>query len=1147
MLLNRKLIIAVLTLGLMLSFGSAAIGYDDNENYTPKVIDLGINQQGYNQFDAEVNVRTTGVSRPTNFDQAVNPLHPNFASPERICEDLRYDDNHAYYWSIPDSYATTHWAQRMTPEFGCTLISATVAVAQENGTPGLTIQVYSDAGGYPDVLVGSWDIPNASLPPLGFYGYLTVDISASNLGGAASMDDYVFAAGEDFHIAATVTGGGTVGVETLKFYSDDATNPTDRASEFMGGFWYLMVDDWGFPGNFEMIAGLCLDNSPLASDDCYEIMDWVDEVGYYWTIGPTAYGARSHVYHKVTPSTPDTLTSLDIGFEPYFSLDDVGDGTGTFPDALVSICPDDGAGFPDTLNPIYTFVVPYGDQVWMANYEVPRIGVPTPFFVDVSIPGGGVGNQLLGTITDAGAIYAGGISGQYRNDEWSTFLSWYGLDAVFNVTAYMCRDIYEECGWSWHYDGTAGAYGWGLPDTWGSGGTNHVSKAASYQEVSLSGCDLEFIDVAFLGAWGAPYAQPAYVSIYSNDGGAPGERLMYIPVSGDGLVPTGPWNIAPHYFFDEGFWIVVESFADAWDMDILSDQGTGAGPSAYYRSGDIAGEVEGWYGFPYDFMIDMYRCCKPFVIRTCAPDGDWPTMGKNDNRDNSTFNELGDIQCNLTKAWTYVNSAGTGCTFATPIIADGKVFAYMFNSLVCVDVNTGAEIWRQDINYAEIGGSCRATPTYIDDGVTPAIYCGGGDNGYFSKFNAADGTIMWGFSMNGHAQYAPHVFMTVDDGTTVTDLVVVADGLGNIYGLNTVDGSNYYYPGFNTPVWTATGQVHKALTTDGTYLYVGCDEYLTTPNFWRLNIDYTGITVDWEFAGTLGFQLQLLDDGWVNPETAQEGIKSQILYSPETDGDFVYFHTAYSMQNSSPHNGGVLYKVKADGSELMWANESNGSANGSPSGIINDKAVVIFGGYCGWIGGAGHYAGPMAYSKATGVPQWGPNAEEPYWSIQTDPSVPDVYSEVVMPGVLTCESIADPVDNDWFIFGNVDGWWNFVDATAGEIVWHRRSARFFTYVTGPIIDEAGHIIFGEQWNLHCMANDVPRQRLHIADLSPELPVPFGLPTYHEIVFEDVIANSGCTDLEIFHVELLDEDNGTFPARLHQIDNDRAENISTLAM
>ena len=36
MLLNRKLIIAVLTIGLMLSFSSAAIGYDDtNKQLSP--------------------------------------------------------------------------------------------------------------------------------------------------------------------------------------------------------------------------------------------------------------------------------------------------------------------------------------------------------------------------------------------------------------------------------------------------------------------------------------------------------------------------------------------------------------------------------------------------------------------------------------------------------------------------------------------------------------------------------------------------------------------------------------------------------------------------------------------------------------------------------------------------------------------------------------------------------------------------------------------------------------------------------------------------------------------------------------------------------------------------------------------------------
>jgi hypothetical protein len=151
-----------------------------------------------------------------------------------------------------------------------------------------------------------------------------------------------------------------------------------------------------------------------------------------------------------------------------------------------------------------------------------------------------------------------------------------------------------------------------------------------------------------------------------------------------------------------------------------------------------------------------------------------------------------------------------------------------------------------------------------------------------------------------------------------------------------------------------------------------------------------------------------------------------------------------------------------------------------------------------------------------------------------------------MPGVLTCETLADPSVNDVLIYGNFDGFWNFVDATLGEIVWHRRSARFITYITGPVVDGAGHLILGEGWNLHCLANDVPRGRLHFVDMNPELPVPFGLPSYYEITFEDVYMNSGCDDLEIFHVELLDEDNGTYPARVYSVDPDRAEAIAAIA-
>jgi len=522
-------------------------------------------------------------------------------------------------------------------------------------------------------------------------------------------------------------------------------------------------------------------------------------------------------------------------------------------------------------------------------------------------------------------------------------------------------------------------------------------------------------------------------------------------------------------------------------------------------------------------------------VRTCAPDGDWPTMGKDFARTQSTLNEMGDIKCNLTKSWTYLNPVGNGVTFAQPIIADGKVFAYMFNALVCVDVNTGVELWRRDVNFAEIGGSCRATPTYHDG----AVYVGGGDNGYFAKFDAATGATLWSHVSYGHEQYGPNVIMDIDG----TECVVYADGLGNVYARNTATGDNYHNPGTGAPFFTATGQVHKGLTTDGTYLYIGCDEYLTTPNLFC--VDPTDGSVVWNLVDDgPGWQLPTISGGWTHEENSQEGIYDAILYSDEgADGQWLYFVGRFQPQNMSPvHNGGIIYGLSADGTTLRWASECNGGGASAAGGILNDKAQVIYGGWSYWIEG-GQYYGPMAFAKSTGIPQWGPRDYEPNYGIQ---EIPDPFGHVSQPGVLTCETFADPADNDWLIFGNEFGYWNFADATLGEVVWHRRSALYTTYLSGPTVDGSGHLILGAGAKLHCLANDVPRPRLHIADMHPEIPVPFGLPSYYEIVFEDILVNSGCADLEIFHVELLDVDNGTFPSGVRTVNSDRAENVSAIA-
>jgi hypothetical protein len=133
------------------------------------------------------------------------------------------------------------------------------------------------------------------------------------------------------------------------------------------------------------------------------------------------------------------------------------------------------------------------------------------------------------------------------------------------------------------------------------------------------------------------------------------------------------------------------------------------------------------------------------------------------------------------------------------------------------------------------------------------------------------------------------------------------------------------------------------------------------------------------------------------------------------------------------------------------------------------------------------------------------------------------------------------------IFGQEFGWWNFAASPEGVIEFHRRSARWVTYTAGPVMDDAGHLILAEgNGYVHCLTNQGPRQRLHIADMRPETIVPFGLTSNEMVVFPDLLVNNGCTNLEILHVELLDEDNGTFPNGLRPVNPDRAEAISAIA-
>jgi len=194
MFLFRKLIIAVLALGLVLSFGSTVLAEQTSTGTTLEPI-----------FQSNPGVPSAGHEIPRNIPPFTKPasdlefVSPSITiqTPNGDCSDIDYSGGSAYYyWDIPNTYGTTKYSQRFSPTGACTLTAVYVGLDQDQmvGTPDLELYIYSDDGfGYPDTEIDHISIPNASLPASG-----QVYFGVSGL-------DYTFAAGEDFHVAWGIT------------------------------------------------------------------------------------------------------------------------------------------------------------------------------------------------------------------------------------------------------------------------------------------------------------------------------------------------------------------------------------------------------------------------------------------------------------------------------------------------------------------------------------------------------------------------------------------------------------------------------------------------------------------------------------------------------------------------------------------------------------------------------------------------------------------------------------------------------------------------------------------------------------------------------------------------------------------------------
>ncbi len=116
----------------------------------------------------------------------------------------------------------------------------------------------------------------------------------------------------------------------------------------------------------------------------------------------------------------------------------------------------------------------------------------------------------------------------------------------------------------------------------------------------------------------------------------------------------------------------------------------------------------------------------------------WHTMGGGSLR-NGQADFVGPDDATL--RWTYNDP----CLFAGPIYTDGDYAAMMrfntidFSPIVCLDVNTGAELWSVDLP----GPSTRSLPVGFRDGQIYALGFQETNNDTLYALDPADGSILW--------------------------------------------------------------------------------------------------------------------------------------------------------------------------------------------------------------------------------------------------------------------------------------------------------------------------------------------------------------------------------------------------------------------
>ncbi|MEA3297375.1 MAG: hypothetical protein U9R56_05875, partial [candidate division Zixibacteria bacterium] len=561
----KRLIFAVFVLGLFLTLSGTAIS------------DTGI-KEGLNPVQ-----KIDPTHERFGLAESCLPAQPTFKKPETalievemggvapippvgyFCDYQGYYDpavTTVYVWTIPDAYGDDLFNTRFTVDAGllaCTLKVGWILMygGYMEGTPDMRIYLWDDDGyGFPGNKLDSVDIPYASLPTGGF-GWVGADWT----NGPELDGDWVFFENEEYHIGWTTLGDGVNDI--LCGVSDQATGPHDgeeRSSEFYGGMWGSMLNDWGIDVVFLMESERCCSEVPYS--DCYSLM-YASNLAYIWRAPHPTYG--DEVYSmRFTSFGPDTLVSADI------AVYDDGTGNCGNDDIYATLYADDGTGLPGAqlAPPVTVPAGSYGFYPTWTNFDFGNIVMDgSDFHIGFSSAAVFGSGDYEVCISSDGSDGTGRSASDWGGGYWVDMLNGWGLDCNFLIQANLCKDPYNVCSNNYYYTGPA--YFWNLPDAYGD--------VANAQKIKAIGedCHIENVSWALYSFGGATqYTYNSKVSIYTDVSGLPGSEIASVTLTpADYVLFPGMTSVdfTPLDVYAVGaYWVAIESFAPTQDDGIAT-------------------------------------------------------------------------------------------------------------------------------------------------------------------------------------------------------------------------------------------------------------------------------------------------------------------------------------------------------------------------------------------------------------------------------------------------------------------------------------------------------------------------------------------------------------------------------------------------